>query len=119
VAVGLYFAQRRREYEFASLRAMGAEPGQVSRALLLEQGVMIGFAVAVGAGLGFGILHLVMPYVGRSIGASFPEPTIVFDWFSMAMALAAVLAATAIGSLAALRALVRSSVTSVLRGEAE
>ena len=38
VAVGLYFAQRRREFEFASLRAMGTQPGQVSRVLLLEQG---------------------------------------------------------------------------------
>jgi hypothetical protein len=119
VAVGLYFAQRRREFEFASLRAMGAEPGQISRVLLLEQGLMIVFAIAVGAGLGFGILWLVMPYVGRSIGSSFPEPVLVIDWLSMGIALAAIAAATAIGLIAALRALVRSSVTSVLRGEAE
>jgi hypothetical protein len=119
VAVGLYFAQRRREFEFASLRAMGAEPGQISRVLLLEQGAMIVFAIAVGAGLGFGILRLVMPYVGRSIGSAFPEPILVVDWLSMGIALAAIVAATAVGLLAALRALVRSSVTSVLRGEAE
>lgn len=119
VAVGLYFAQRRREFEFASLRAMGAEPGQISRVMLLEQGLMIVFAIAVGAGLGFGILKLVMPYVGRSIGSAFPEPILVVDWLSMGIALAAIVAATAVGLLAALRALVRSSVTSVLRGEAE
>jgi putative ABC transport system permease protein len=119
VAVGLYFAQRRREFEFASLRAMGAEPGQISRVLLLEQGLMITFAIAVGIGLGFAILRLVMPYVGRSIGAAFPEPILVIDWLSMGVALAAIVAATAIGLVAALRALVRSSVTSVLRGEAE
>lgn len=119
VGVGLYFAQRRREFEFASLRAMGAEPGQISRVLLLEQGAMIVFAIAVGAGLGFGILKLVMPYVGRSIGSAFPEPILVVDWLSMGIALAAIVAATAVGLLAALRALVRSSVTSVLRGEAE
>ena len=46
VAIGLYFAQRRREFEFASLRAMGTEPKQVSRVLLLEQGLMITFAIA-------------------------------------------------------------------------
>ncbi len=46
VAVGLYFAQRRREFEFASLRAMGTEPKQVTRVLLLEQGLMITFAIA-------------------------------------------------------------------------
>ncbi|MGZ5351967.1 MAG: FtsX-like permease family protein [Actinomycetota bacterium] len=119
VGVGLYFAQRRREFEFASLRAMGAEPRQISRVLLLEQGAMIVFAIVVGAGIGFGILTLVMPYVGRSIGAAFPEPILVVDWLSMGIALAAIVAATAVGLLAALRSLVRSSVTSVLRGEAE
>lgn len=119
VAVGLYFAQRRREFEFASLRAMGAEPKQISRVLLLEQGVMIVFAIVVGAGLGYGILRLVMPYVGRSIGSAFPAPVLLVDWVSLGVALAAIVAASAIGLLAALRALLRSSVTSVLRGEAE
>jgi hypothetical protein len=60
-----------------------------------------------------------MPYVGRSIGSAFPEPVLVTDWVSLGIALAAIVAATAVGLLAALRALVRSSVTSVLRGEAE
>ena len=119
VAVGLYFAQRRREFEFASLRAMGTQPGQVSRVLLLEQGLMIVFAIAAGAGIGFGILRLLMPYVGRSIGSAFPPPILVVDWTSFAISLSAIVAATAIGLLLALRALLRSSVTSVLRGEAE
>jgi hypothetical protein len=119
VAVGLYFAQRRREFEFASLRAMGTEPRQVTRVLLLEQGLMITFAIAAGAGIGFGILRLLMPYVGRSIGAAFPPPILVVDWTALAISLCAIVAATAIGLLAALRALLRSSVTSVLRGEAE
>ena len=119
VAVGLYFAQRRREFEFASLRAMGTEPKQVTRVLLLEQGLMITFALLAGAAIGFGILRLLMPYVGRSIGSAFPPPILVFDWPSLAISLSAIVAATAIGLLAALRALLRSSVTSVLRGEAE
>ena len=119
VAVGLYFAQRRREFEFASLRAMGTEPKQVTRVLLLEQGLMITFAMVAGAAIGFGILRLLMPYVGRSIGSAFPPPILVFDWPALAISLSAIVAATAIGLLAALRALLRSSVTSVLRGEAE
>jgi ABC-type lipoprotein release transport system permease subunit len=119
VAVGLYFAQRRREFEFASLRAMGTEPKQVTRVLLLEQGLMITFALIAGAAIGFGILRLLMPYVGRSIGSAFPPPILVFDWPALAISLSAIVAATAIGLLAALRALLRSSVTSVLRGEAE
>ncbi len=119
VAVGLYFAQRRREFEFASLRAMGTEPKQVTRVLLLEQGLMITFALVAGAAIGFGVLRLLMPYVGRSIGSAFPPPILVFDWPALAISLSAIVAATAIGLLAALRALLRSSVTSVLRGEAE
>ncbi len=119
VAVGLYFAQRRREFEFASLRAMGTEPKQVTRVLLLEQGLMITFAMLAGAAIGFGVLRLLMPYVGRSIGSAFPPPILVFDWPALAVSLSAIVAATAIGLLAALRALLRSSVTSVLRGEAE
>jgi hypothetical protein len=119
VGVGLYFGQKRRAFEFASLRAMGAEPSQISRILLLEQGAMIVFAIAVGLGIGYGVLRLVMPYVGRSIGSAFPEPVLVLDWVSLGIALAAIVAATAIGLLAAMGSLVRSSVTSVLRGEAE
>ncbi|HEX9123903.1 MAG TPA: ABC transporter permease [Actinomycetota bacterium] len=119
VAVGLYFAQRRREFEFAALRAMGTEPGQIRRVLTLEQGVLIGFAVVAGAGLGFGILRLMMPYVGKSLGAAFPPPVVVVDWTSLGVSAVAIGAASAIGLLAALRALLRSSVTSVLRGEAE
>jgi hypothetical protein len=119
VAVGLYFAQRRREFEFASLRAMGTEPRQIARVLLLEQGLMIVFAVVAGAAIGFGVLRGLMPYVGRSIGSAFPPPVLVFDRASLAISLCAIVAASAIGLLAALRALLRSSVTSVLRGEAE
>ena len=119
VAVGLYFAQRRREFEFASLRAMGTEPKQVTRVLMIEQGLMIAFAIVAGAAIGFGILRLLMPYVGRSIGSAFPPPILVFHWPALAISLTAIVAATAIGLIAALRALLRSSVTSVLRGEAE
>jgi hypothetical protein len=119
VAVGLYFAQRRREFEFASLRAMGTEPKQITRVLMLEQGLMIAFAIVAGAAIGFGILRLLMPYVGRSIGSAFPPPILVFDWPALAISLSAIIAATAVGLIAALRALLRSSVTSVLRGEAE
>lgn len=119
VGVGLYFAQRRREFEFAALRAMGTEPSQITRVLLLEQGLMIVFAVVAGGLLGYGILVLMMPHVGKSLGAAFPPPVLVLDWVSLGVSLVAIVAATAIGLLAALRALLRVSVTSVLRGEAE
>ncbi len=119
VAVGLYFAQRRREFEFASLRAMGTAPAQVTTVLVLEQGLLIGFALVAGAGLGIGMLRLMMPYVGRSLAAAFPAPKLAFDWPALAISTVVVVLATGLGLLLALRDLLRSSVTSVLRGEAE
>jgi predicted lysophospholipase L1 biosynthesis ABC-type transport system permease subunit len=119
VSAGLYFAQRRRDYEFAALRAMGVERGQIRRALILEQAVLLGFAIVAGFGLGFLLLRLVMPYVGTSLGVSYPPPVLVVDRTSLLVALAAIVLATGLGLVLATRALMRSSVTGVLRGEAE
>jgi hypothetical protein len=119
VSVGLYFTQRRREFEFASLRAMGSRSRQVAGTLITEQGAMIAFAVLAGAGLGFGVVRLMMPYFGKAVGAAFPAPVLVVDWRWLAIYGAAVLAATVFGLTLALRTLLRSSVTGVLRGEAE
>ena len=119
VAASLYFSQRKRDYEFAALRAMGAERGQIRRALILEQGVLLGFAIVAGLGLGYLMLRLVMPYVGTSLGVSYPPPLLVIDWTSLGIALAAIVIATVTGLSLAIRSLMRSSVTGVLRGEAE
>jgi len=119
VAVGISLAQRRREFEFASLRALGVEPTRIARVLLLEQGVLLGFAVLAGFGLGYGVLRWLLPYVGRSLGAPFPPPVLVVDRTALALALAAIVVATGIGIAIALRALLRASVTGILRGEAE
>ncbi len=119
VSASLYFAQRRRDYEFAALRAMGAERSQIRRTLVLEQGLLLGFAIVAGLGLGYLLLRLVMPYVGTSLGVSYPPPLLVMDWTSLGVALATVAVTTALGLGLALRTLMRSSVTGVLRGEAE
>lgn len=119
VAAGLYFAQRRRDFEFAALRAMGAERAQIRRAVVLEQSILLGFSVVAGLGLGFLLLLLVMPDVGTSLGVSYPPPVLVVDWRSLGFALAAIVGATALGLALAVRSLMRSSVTGVLRGEAE
>jgi hypothetical protein len=119
VSAGLYFAQRRRDYEFAALRAMGVERTQIRRTLILEQAVLVGFAIVAGFGLGFLMLRLVMPYVGTSLGVSYPPPVLVVDRTSLLIALAAIVTATGLGLALATRALMRSSVTGVLRGEAE
>ena len=119
VAAALYFAQRRRDYEFAALRAMGTASGQIVRTLALEQVLLLGFAVAAGLGLGYLLLRLMMPYVGPSLSVAYPPPVFLMDWVSLGIALAAIVAATAIALALSARALLHASVTGVLRGEAE
>ena len=53
VAAGLYFTMRRRDYEFAALRAMGTRAGQIRRALILEQVGLLGFALVAGIAIGY------------------------------------------------------------------
>jgi hypothetical protein len=119
VAAALYFAQRRRDYEFAALRAMGAPSGQIVRTLALEQVLLLGFAVVAGLGLGYLLLRLMMPYVGPSLSVAYPPPVFLMDWTSLGIALAAILGASALALALSARALLRASVTGVLRGEAE
>jgi hypothetical protein len=119
VGAALYFAQRRRDYEFAALRAMGAASGQIVRTLALEQVLLLGFAVAAGLGLGYLLLRLMMPHVGPSLSVAYPPPVFLMDWVSLGVALAAILGSTAIALALSARALLRASVTGVLRGEAE
>lgn len=119
VAAGLYFAQRRRDYEFAALRAMGTEARQIRRTLILEQTGLLGFALLAGLAIGYGLLRLVMPYVGTSLGVSFPPPVLVMDWTALGVSIAAIALTTAFSLAASMRMLMRSSVTGVLRGEAE
>jgi hypothetical protein len=119
VAAGLHFAQRRRDYEFAALRAMGTEARQIRRTLILEQTGLLGFALVAGLAIGYGLLRLVMPYVGTSLGVSYPPPVLVMDWTALGVSVAAIVVTTAISLAASMRVLMRSSVTGVLRGEAE
>jgi hypothetical protein len=119
VAAGLYFAQRRRDYEFAALRAMGTESRQITATLVVEQAALMGFAVLAGLGLGYTMLRLMMPYFSTSIGVSYPDPLLVLDRRALALAVGSILLATAAGLALSIRMLLRSSVTGVLRGEAE
>jgi predicted lysophospholipase L1 biosynthesis ABC-type transport system permease subunit len=119
VAVGMSIAQRRRDFEFAALRAMGTEPAQLRRTVVLEQAVLLGFAVVAGLAVGYLMLKLMLPYFGRDLGVSFPQPVLVVDTVTLAASVAAIGLATGLGLTLSLRSLLRSSVTGVLRGEAE
>ena len=119
VSAGLYFTMRRRDYEFAALRAMGTRSGQIRRTLILEQVGLLGFALGAGLAIGYLLLRLMMPYVGTSLGVPYPAPVLVIDWVALGAAVVAIVVATAFALSAAMRVLMRSSVTGVLRGEAE
>jgi len=69
--------------------------------------------------IGYGLLRLVMPYVGTSLGVSYPPPVLVMDWTALGVSVAAIVMTTALSLAASMRVLMRSSVTGVLRGEAE
>ena len=119
VAVGLSIAQRRRDFEFAALRAMGTESRHLRRTVVIEQAVLLGFSVAAGLIVGYLMLKLMLPYFGRDLGVSFPEPVLVVDTVALAVSVGAIAVATGLGLSLSLRSLLRSSVTGVLRGEAE
>jgi hypothetical protein len=119
VAAGLYFTMRRRDYEFAALRAMGTGRRQIRTTLVLEQAALLGFALLAGLGIGYWLLRLVMPYVDTSLGVSYPAPVLVLDWPALGAAVVAIVVSSGLAIGAAMRTLMRSSVTGVLRGEAE
>jgi hypothetical protein len=119
VAVGLSIAQRRRDFEFAALRAMGTEARHLRRTVVIEQAVLLGFAVVAGLAIGYVMLKLMLPYFGRDLGVSFPEPVLVVDSVTLGASVAAIAVATFLGLSLSMRSLLRSSVTGVLRGEAE
>jgi hypothetical protein len=119
VAAGLYFTMRRRDYEFAALRAMGTGRRQIRTTLVLEQAALLGFALLAGLAIGYWLLRLVMPYVDTSLGVSYPAPVLVLDWPALGAAVVAIVVSSGVAIGAAMRTLMRSSVTGVLRGEAE
>ena len=81
--------------------------------------MLLGFAVVAGLGIGYLMLKLMLPYFGRDLGVSFPKPVLVMDTLTLAASVAAISLAAGLGLSLSLRSLLRSSVTGVLRGEAE
>ena len=119
VTATLYFAQRRRDFEFASLRAMGAARRSLFDTVAREQFALIGVAAVSGILLGAGVLWLVSRPLLRTVGASFPPPAVVVDVPVLIAALSVIAVAAVIAVVAATRELLRSSVTGVLRGDPE
>ena len=119
VTATLYFAQRRRDFEFASLRAMGAGPSTLRATIAREQSALIGVASIAGLLLGYVVVRLATAPLLKTVSTSFPAPVMVIDVPVLIVALIVIGVATAIAVVAATRALLRSSISAVLRGDPE
>ena len=119
VGVGLYFAQRRRRFEFATLRALGTERRTMLAVMIGEQAAIVGFSLVTAFLLSGWLLRLMMPALGPSIARGFPSPLLATDWRAVAVFTLAVVIAAGVSLALAIRATLGSSVTSVLRGEVE
>ena len=68
---------------------------------------------------GWGVLHLMLKAVRSSLGVTYPVPVLVIDWRMLAGVVVAIALASSVALVLSIRSLLRSSVTGVLRGEAE
>ena len=94
VAAGLYFTMRRRDYEFAALRAMGTGRRQIRTTLVLEQAALLGFALLAGPGdrlLAAAARDAVRRHEPRGL---LPAPVLVLDWPAIGAAVVAIVVAS-------------------------
>jgi ABC-type lipoprotein release transport system permease subunit len=119
VTATLYFAQRRREFEFASLRAMGASAPTVRDTIAREQIALVGVATLAGIALGYVVLRVASGPLLDAVNTTFPAPRIVVDIRLLVVALVVIGVAAATAVAAATRAAMRAPITTVLRGDPE
>jgi hypothetical protein len=119
VGFATYFTMdtRRRATSYGILRAMGASAGQIYRALVIEQVVLILSGLVCGSLLGLGLNRVVLPGFPITLGGQLPVPPLrpVDDWLALGR-LYAVMAGALLVSLGAATALLwRAQVHRVLR----
>jgi hypothetical protein len=119
VTATLYFAQRRREFEFASLRAMGTGAATVRDTIAREQIALVGVASLAGIALGYLVLRLASAPLLDAVNTTYPAPIVVVDVRAVAVALVVTGVAAAAAAAAATRAALRAPITAVLRGDPE
>ena len=70
---------RERSAEFAVLRALGASRRRLARVVLVEQGVLVGLALAVGVLLGAVLARAVIPLIMLTAEATRPVPGVLVE----------------------------------------
>ncbi len=78
-AVSAAGSLRERSAEFAVLRALGASRRRLARVVLVEQGVLVGLALAVGVLLGTVLARAVIPLVMLTAEATRPVPGVLVE----------------------------------------
>ncbi|MFC8421613.1 FtsX-like permease family protein [Streptomyces sp. NPDC057236] len=78
-AVSAAGSLRERSAEFAVLRALGASRRRLARVVLVEQGVLVGLALAVGVLLGAVLARAVIPLIMLTTEATRPVPGVLVE----------------------------------------
>jgi ABC-type antimicrobial peptide transport system permease subunit len=83
-----YFSAQQRRYEFGILRAAGTSVGQVITLLVNDGVVSILLGLAVGVGIGFGLIHSMRVFLNTALMQAFPAATVFqisIDWTKVAL----------------------------------
>ena len=78
-----YFSAQQRRYEFGILRANGMSASQVIALLINDGMLIIILGLAVGTGIGFGLIHSMRVFLNIALTKTFPEAAvyqIIIDW---------------------------------------
>lgn len=78
-----HFAARDRAYEFGLLQAMGLAQRQRLGLLVVEGVLFMGVGMLAGAGIGYGLVSLTLPYLSRAMAVSLggvEMDHIIVDW---------------------------------------
>jgi hypothetical protein len=113
-----YFSAQQRRYEFGILRAHGTSVGQVI-ALLINDGVLIIIlGLAIGTGIGFGLIHSMRVFLNIALAKTFPEAVvyqIVIDWHRVASITGILVVTYILATLALILISVKSGVHRVIK----
>jgi hypothetical protein len=117
VGVSAVVTIRERRPEFVLLRAVGTPARSLRRSLAVEQTLLLGTGVVLGALLGAGVAGLLVPRLILDGGGQAPAPPVLvtLPWASLAALGGVVLAAVALFVLLVARSLGRSAIAATLR----
>ncbi|MFE0551504.1 FtsX-like permease family protein [Streptomyces pilosus] len=114
-AVSAAGSMRERSAEFAVLRALGASRRRLARVVLVEHGVLVGLALAVGVLLGAVLARAVIPLIMLTAEATRPVPAVLVELPALRVAVLLTTVAAAPLLITAVLALRRAAPVTSLR----